>query len=247
MLAAGGGFLPRRGYYHLASFSRVRPVNVQLPYRDRRQAGQILADRLRRYILPREVLVLGLARGGIPVGYEIAVALNVPFDVFLVRKLGVPGREELAMGAIASGGVRVLNSKVLTALGIQQAVLHDVTEREKRELTRRESELRGANPAQKLAKKTIILVDDGLATGASMRAAIQALRLRNIEQCIVAVPVGAPETCAGLQTEADEFICLAMPKSFRGVGQFYEDFRQTTDHEVRDLLLRASKGGEAIS
>jgi putative phosphoribosyl transferase len=215
-------------------------VNVRLPYRDRRQAGRVLASLLQPCVERHEAIVLGLARGGVPVAYEVAIGLNIPLDVFVVRKLGVPGREELAMGAIASGGVRVLNPQVLAALKIKEAILQEVTERESRELDRRQEKFRGTNPVRSVKNKAIILVDDGLATGATMRAAIRALRSRDIRSCIVAVPVGAPDSCAELQAEVDELFCAATPQSFRGVGQFYENFTQTTDEEVRDLLTRAA-------
>jgi putative phosphoribosyl transferase len=220
-------------------------VNIELPYRDRRQAGRIVAQQLHQYADREGLIILGLARGGVPVAYEIAASLDAPLDVFVVRKLGVPGREELAMGAIASGGVRVLNSEVIAALKIQKAIIQEVTEREERELSRRENELRGANPPLYLEGKSIILVDDGLATGATMRAAIQALKLHNVKRCTVAVPVGAPRACAQVQAQVNEVLCPAIPESFRGVGQFYEDFTQTTDEEVRDLLSRASEFGAA--
>jgi putative phosphoribosyl transferase len=240
-----GNFLARAKFAAVTIPFHTKNVNIELPYRDRRQAGRILAAHLRQYAGRQGVIVLGLPRGGVPVAYEIAAGLDAPLDIFVVRKLGVPGREELAMGAIASGGVRVLNSEVLAALKIQKATLQKVIEQEEAELRRRETQLRGAHSIQQLEGKTIILVDDGLATGASMRAAVRALKIRNVRRRVVAVPVAAPRTCVQLQAEVDEVVCPATPESFRGVGQFYRDFTQTTDDEVRDLLARAAEFGTA--
>jgi predicted phosphoribosyltransferase len=187
-----------------------------------------------------DVLVLALPRGGVPVAFEVARALHVPLDVFLVRKLGVPGHEELAMGAIASGGVRVLNDDVVRALRIPEDVVDLVAADEERELERRERSYRGDSPAPVIRGRTVILIDDGLATGSTMRAAIAALRQQAPARVVVAVPVGAPETCAEFQDEADEAICAEMPDPFYAVGVWYQNFSQTTDDEVRDLLRRAA-------
>jgi predicted phosphoribosyltransferase len=203
---------------------------------DRRDAGRALARRLSRWANRGDVLVLALPRGGVPVGIEVARALGAPFDVFVVRKLGVPGHEELAMGAIASGGVRVLQGDVIADLGIPSAAVEDATRREEGELGRRERAFREGRPAADVEGKTVILVDDGLATGATMRAAIAGLRRREPEAIVVAVPVGAPETCAAIARLADDCVCLETPAGFSAVGLWYEDFEQTTDEEVRQLL-----------
>jgi putative phosphoribosyl transferase len=191
--------------------------------------------------LPGEpVIVLALPRGGVPIGYQVAKALNAPLDIFIVRKLGVPGHEEFAMGAIASGGVRVLNGQLVRQLPNAEALIEAATQRESAELQRREREYRNGRPLLDVRGKTVILVDDGLATGSTMRAAVRALRKRDVAEIIVAVPVGAPEVCAEFQDEVDEAVCLMMPRNFRAVGQFYQDFSQTTDDEVRELLARAA-------
>lgn len=216
-----------------------------LPFRDRREAGRFLAEQLRDYAGRADVIVLGLPRGGVPVAFEVARELRAPLEVFIVRKLGVPGYEELAMGAIASGGVRVLNESVLAQLDDADEALALVTEAEMRELERRETEYRDGRAAPELLGKTVILVDDGLATGATMRAAVMALRRREVAAIVVGVPVAAPETCAEFRQEVDEIVCATTPADFCGVGQFYEDFSQTTDEEVRGLLARAAAGGEA--
>jgi predicted phosphoribosyltransferase len=194
-----------------------------------------------------DVIVLGLPRGGVPVAFEVARALHVPLDVFLVRKLGVPGHEELAMGAIASGGVRVLNDDAVRALGIPEYVIDRVASRELQELQRRECSYRGSRPAPDVRGRIIILIDDGLATGSTMRAAIAALRRLSPERIVVAVPVGAAETCAEFQEEADEAICGEMPEPFYAVGVWYRDFSQTTDEEVHDLLERAAATTRPLS
>jgi putative phosphoribosyl transferase len=209
-------------------------------FRDRKQAGQYLAGKLLKYAGRPDVLVLGLPRGGVPVAFEIATALNAPLDVFVVRKLGVPGHEELAMGALASGGLRVLNDDVVRGLQIPYRVIDSVIAKERQELERRERLYRGERPALNIRGRTVILVDDGLATGSTMRAAIAALRLQRPARIIVAVPVGAPETCAEFQEEADEAICGVMPEPFYAVGAYYRDFSQTTDAEVRNLLGQAA-------
>ena len=205
-------------------------------FADRVEAGQVLAARLTAYRDRDDVLLLGLPRGGVPVASEVARALNVPFDVFVVRKLGVPGHEELAMGAIASGGVRQVNRDVVDALGIPGNVIDAVAAREQRELERRELAYRGQRPPLALINKTIILVDDGLATGSTMRAAIMAARQQQPARVIVAAPVGAAAACADLATEADDVVCVRTPDPFVAVGMWYRDFTATTDHEVRSLL-----------
>ena len=206
------------------------------PYADRLEAGRILAGELSAYRDRDDVVVLALPRGGVPVASEVARALGVPLDVFVVRKLGVPGHEELAMGAIASGGVRQVNRDVVDALGIPAHVIDAVAAREQRELERREQGYRGARPPLSLINKTVILVDDGLATGSTMRAAVIAARQQQPARVIVAVPVGAVSTCADLATEADDVVCVRMPDPFVAVGLWYRDFTPTTDHEVRTLL-----------
>lgn len=205
-------------------------------FANRAEAGRELAERLSAYRGRDGAIVLGLPRGGIPVAYEVAQQLGLPLDVFVVRKLGVPGYEELAMGAIASGNVSVLNDDVMRALPDSEAILEMVKFQEKIELERRETSYRQDRPAPDLRDRVVILVDDGLATGATMRAAAAALRKQGVAKIVVAVPVGAPETCREIELEVDEIICVAMPAAFRGVGQFYEDFSQTTDEEVRALL-----------
>ncbi len=207
-------------------------------FHDRGDAGRQLAARLADYAGRSDVLVLGLPRGGVPVAFEVAKALNAPLDVFLVRKLGVPGREELAMGAIASDGVRVVNADVVRALGIPPEVIDRVAAEEERELARREWEYRDDRPAPDVAGKIVLLVDDGLATGSTMRAAAMALRQRAPAEIIVAVPVGAAETCAAMNEVADATVCAYVPEQFAAVGIWYEDFSQTTDDEVRALLGR---------
>jgi putative phosphoribosyl transferase len=211
-----------------------------IQFRDREEAGRLLGENLGDYADRDDVIVLGLPRGGVPVAYEVASALGAPLDVFIVRKLGVPGYEELAMGAIASGGARVVNRSVLSQVPNAEDALRSVTEQELRELERRESEYRGRRGRLDLKGKTVILVDDGLATGASMRAAVKSLRQHNVAQCIVAVPVAAPDTCSDLEHEVDEIVCLSTPRDFRAVGQYYDDFSQTTDSEVRELLSSAA-------
>src|SRR5881227_2668597 len=209
---------------------------------DRAEAGRLLGLKLSKYAGRDDVIVLGLPRGGVPVAYEVAQALRVPLDVFIVRKLGVPGFEELAVGAIASGGVRVLNEEVANALPNRDEIIEAVTQRETAELERREREYRDGRPAPELRDRTVILVDDGLATGATMRAAVKALRQRGAAKIVVAVPVGPPDTCHEIEEQADETVCLSMPEFFQAVGQYYEDFSQTTDQEVRDLLASAVEG-----
>jgi len=207
---------------------------------DRREAGRALARRLGAYAGRPDVLVLALPRGGVPVAFEVAKALRAPLDVFLVRKLGVPGQEELAMGAIATGGGVLLNDEVVQALGMPDEVIEEVAAAERQELRRREHLYRDGRPAPDVRGKTVILVDDGLATGSSMRAALRAIRRQGPARLVVAVPVGAMETCEELQAEADEVICARAPYPFYSVGQWYEDFTQTGDEEVHDLLGQAA-------
>ena len=210
---------------------------------DRAEAGRVLGLKLSKYAGRQDVIVLGLPRGGVPVAYEVARALRVPLDVFIVRKLGVPGFEELAVGAIASGGIRVLNEEVADALPNRDEIIDAVTQRETAELERREHEYRDGRPPPELAGKIVILIDDGLATGATMRAAVKALGKRGAAKIVVAVPVGPPDTCKEFEDVADEVACASEPEFFQAVGQYYEDFSQTSDEEVRDLLRRAA--GEA--
>jgi putative phosphoribosyl transferase len=216
-------------------------------FRDRIDAGRALAARLDAYAHRSDVLVLALPRGGVPVAFEIAKALPAPLDVFLVRKLGVPGREELAMGAIATGGVRVLNQEIVRGLNIPDGLIARVSQEEELELNRRERAYRGDRPPLEVAGRAVIAVDDGLATGSSMRAATIALRKLEPARIVVAVPVAAPETCSQLQTEVDEIVCARTPDPLYAVGLWYEDFDQTTDDEVRDLLERAAKEVSAVA
>lgn len=206
------------------------------PFLDRRDAGRRLAGKLGGYAGRSDVLVLALPRGGVPVAFEVARALDAPLDVFVVRKLGVPGHEELAMGAVATGGVRVLNESLLDSLGIPQDVVDAVAAEEGRELERRESAYRGGRPAPEVEGRTAILVDDGLATGATMQAAVEALRRRNPARVVAAVPVASREAREALETRADEVVCLETPEPFEAVGCWYRDFSQTRDDEVRELL-----------
>ncbi|TMG89298.1 MAG: phosphoribosyltransferase [Betaproteobacteria bacterium] len=208
-------------------------------FADRRDAGRVLAGLLTKYANRDDVLVLALPRGGVPVAFEVAHALRAPLDVFIVRKLGVPGQDELAMGAIATGGVRVLNEDVVRALGLSAKVIDAVAAREEKELERREHIYRGARTPPEVRERTVILVDDGLATGSTMRAAVAALRKQRPARIVVAVPVAAPETCEEFKTEVDETVCAATPRMFNGVGRWYEDFSQTSDGEVHELLAQA--------
>ncbi|HEV7366705.1 MAG TPA: phosphoribosyltransferase [Gemmatimonadales bacterium] len=209
-------------------------------FRDRFQAGRQLAAALHRYAGHPDVLVLALPRGGVPVGYEVARGLNAPLDVMLVRKLGVPGHEELAMGAIASGGIRILSDEVVKAFGIPEPVVARVAAEEGEELERRERIYRDHRPPPEVAGRTVILVDDGLATGSTMRAAAAALRAQHPEQLVVAVPVAPPETCASLRSEVDDVVCARAPEPFFAVGNWYDDFSQISDEEVRQLLRAGS-------
>jgi putative phosphoribosyl transferase len=209
-------------------------------FADRFEAGRLLASRLEEFANRNGVVVLALPRGGVPVGYEVARALHAPMDVFVVRKLGVPGQEELAMGALASGGVTVLNRNVVEALGISQAAIDAAVSREESELERREREYRHRRPAVEVHGRTVILVDDGLATGSSMRVAATALRKKSPAQIVAAVPVAAPSTCSEFETEVDKVICAATPEPFWAVGQWYRNFSQISDGQVRELLRRAA-------
>ena len=214
-------------------------------FRDRSEAGRLLAGQLIAYANRPDVLVLALPRGGVPVAYEVARALGAPLDLFLVRKLGVPGYEELAMGAVATGGERVLNDDVVAGLRIPDYVIEAVAASEQQELARRERLYRGERPPPDIRGRTVILVDDGLATGATMLAAIKALRQQRPARIVVAVPTGSPETCEQLKKEADDVICATTPEPFHAVGLWYEEFSQTTDEEVRDLLARSALAGRA--
>jgi putative phosphoribosyl transferase len=214
-----------------------------MQFRDRYQAGQFLAQQLIEYADRPDVLILGLPRGGVPVAYEVANVLHAPLDVFLVRKLGLPGQEELAMGAIASGGVRFLNDDVIAAARVPPTLIEQVAAREQQELERREHAYRGDRPFPDLRNRTVILIDDGLATGASMQAAVLAARTQGARSVVVAVPVAAEQTCRALARVADRVVCAATPEPFYAVGMWYEDFSQTDDREVRALLERAARAG----
>jgi len=208
---------------------------------NRSDAGrQLAAELLPRYGGRSDVLVLGLPRGGVPVAFEMAVALDAPLDVFVVRKLGLPGHEEFGIGAIASGGVRVVDESVLRAYGVDSRTLEEITEREQRELERRERRYRDDRPFPAIQDRVVILVDDGLATGSTMRAAVAALRAEGPREIVVAVPVGAPETCSAMARLADDVVCLMTPEPFYAVGLWYENFDQTDDDEVHDLIERAA-------
>jgi putative phosphoribosyl transferase len=207
---------------------------------NRSEAGRLLARALDQYKGRSDVVVLALPRGGVPVAYEVARALKAPLDVFIVRKLGVPGHEELAMGAIASGGIRALNTSVIQQLNIPQSVIDAVARREGEELRRRELLYRDDKPSPDVSGRTVILVDDGLATGATMKAAVSALRRQNPSKTVVAVPTAPAETCDELRRQADEVVCGVTPEPFYAVGQWYEDFGQTTDAEVTELIRRTS-------
>ncbi|MBI4460901.1 MAG: phosphoribosyltransferase [Acidobacteria bacterium] len=209
-------------------------------FRDRKQAGALLAERLAHYAHRPDLLVLALPRGGVVVGYELARALHAPLDVVIVRKLGVPGQEELAMGAIASGGVQVLNGPLVQALGISPSQIEFVASQERIELERRELLYRAGRAAPDLRGRTVILVDDGLATGATMRVAVAALQTQQVSRVIVAVPVAPRATCEELRTAVDEVICLLEPEDFSALSLWYDEFHQTTDEEVRGLLERAN-------
>ena len=214
---------------------------MERAFANRTEAGRLLAEKLEKYANRNDVIVFGLPRGCVPVAYEVAKRLHVPLDVFIVRKLGVPGFEELAAGAIASGSVRVLNEDVMRAIPYGDAAIEAVTAKETVELQRREQIYREGRPAPDLRGNVVMLVDDGLATGATMRAAVKALRQSGAAKIVVAVPVGPPDTCREIAQEADETICLSTPEFFQAVGQYYEDFSQTSDDDVRKLLTRAEQ------
>jgi putative phosphoribosyl transferase len=214
------------------------PTPIRLPFADRVEAGRALAAALQGHVRPGAI-VLGLPRGGVPVAFEVAAALGLPLDVFIVRKLGVPGHEELAMGAIATGGVRVLNQEVLDGLPITSDAIERVVAREMEELRRREAAYRGDRGPVQVQGRAVILVDDGLATGATMRAAVRGVRAAGASHVTVAVPVAASETCDDLQSDAEEVICASAPEPFRAVGLWYRKFAPTSDDEVRRLLARS--------
>ena len=223
-------------------YSDRRKANVAFnldnrqPFGDRRHAGHELAARLGHFKGRNDVVVLALPRGGVPVAYEVARALGAPLDVFLVRKLGVPGHRELAMGAIASGGVRVVNEDVVNWYRVSEGVIEDVAREEQAELERREREYRDGGAPVELRDRIVLLIDDGLATGSTMKAAVQAVRAHAPTRIVVAVPVGSSDTCREFPDIADEIVCARAPEHFAAVGQWYRDFSQTTDEEVRDLL-----------
>jgi predicted phosphoribosyltransferase len=230
--------LKRRDFTHR---SKAAVSRMEQAYVNRTEAGRLLVEKLEKYANRDDVIVLGLPRGGVPVAYEVAKRLHAPLDVFIVRKLGVPGFEELAAGAIASGGVRVLNEDVVRAIPYASEAIEAVTAKETAELERREQIYREGRPPPELRDKIVLLVDDGLATGATMRAAVKALRERGAAKIVMAVPVGPPDTCEELAHEADEGICLSTPSFLQAVGQYYEDFSQTSDDDVRELLTRAAQ------
>jgi putative phosphoribosyl transferase len=215
---------------------RITPL-----FRDRADAGRALATHVIGSVPDANVIVLALPRGGVPVGFELARALRAQFDVFLVRKLGLPGEEELAIGAIASGGVRVLNEQLIQSLGLSKKLIDRLTEREEKELQRRELLYREGRPAAPVAGRVTILVDDGLATGATMKAACRALRLQDPQRIVVAVPVASRQACGELRTDADQIICADTPDPFIAVGIWYDDFSQTTDEAVKALLKQAAQ------
>jgi putative phosphoribosyl transferase len=225
-----------------SSLYRTRRSFVVPPYfRDRTDAGRHLAAALTEYADQPDLLILALPRGGVPVAFEVARALHAPLDVFLVRKLGFPGHEEFAMGAIASGGVRILDGEVLRMFNVPVDLIERVTEIEQRELERREKEYRDDRPPPHVEGHTVILIDDGLATGSTMRAAVAALRKEGANKIVVAVPVAPPETCEALRELADDIVCAITPEPFRAVGIWYADFSQTSDDEVRELIERAAR------
>lgn len=211
------------------------------PFRNREHAGRVLAERLNGYVNRSDVIVLALPRGGVPVAAQVALALRAPLDVFVVRKLGTPGHEEVAMGAIASGGVRVLNDGVVRMLNLTHSQIDRIAAVAQRELERREHLYRGNRPLPDLRDQVVILVDDGLATGSTMRAAAQAIRQHRPSKVVVAVPIAAAETCREFRDEVDDIVCAVTPEPFYAVGLWYEDFEQTTDEEVRTLLERSAR------
>ena len=213
-------------------------MQVRERFRDRREAGRLLAERLDTYAGRNDTLVLGLPRGGVPVAYEVATALRLPLDVFVVRKLGTPWHEELAMGALASGGVRVINQDLVRQLNVPASEVELITRREKRELERMEVLFRGNRPFPDVTGKTVLLIDDGLATGATMQVAVAALRQKGAQRVVVGVPVASPDTCDSFRDIADDIVCVYTPEPFYAVGHWYEDFGQTSDEEVHELLDR---------
>jgi predicted phosphoribosyltransferase len=217
----------------------LRHALMSTQFHDRVEAGRLLAEKLAKYANRPDVLVLGLPRGGVPVAAQVARELNAPLDVFVVRKLGAPGQEELAMGAIATGGVRVLNAEVVDSMGIKDEVIDEVEAREQRELQRREHAYRSGRLAPDVEGKTVLVVDDGIATGSTMLAAIAALRMLKAGRVVAAAPTIAADTYVTIEKEVDEIVAVIVPEDFRGVGQWYEDFSQTTDEEVRELLAQA--------
>ena len=232
MKDAGGN----RNDFRAATYVGARPWLEAPRFRDRAAAGKELAEAVAEYGGRSDVLVLALPRGGLPVGAEVARALGAPLDLMLVRKLGVPGHEELAMGAVASGGVRVLNDEVVRAVEVDEEAIESVARRERSELERREHAYREGRPPPEIAGRTVVLVDDGLATGATMRAAISALRELDPGRIVIAVPVAPPQTCEALRGDADDVVCLVAPDPFMAIGVWYEDFPQLTDEQVRELL-----------
>lgn len=206
---------------------------------NRRQAGRELAQKLLTYSDRSDVIVLALPRGGVPVAYEVARGLKAPLDVWIVRKLGLPGQEELALGAIASGGIRILNTDIIRAVRLDQATIDKVIEQELQELKRREEQYRGGRPTLDIDTRTVLLIDDGLATGASMLAASRSLRTQNPARIVAAVPAAAPQAIDILRREVDELVFVIAPYDFKGVGNWYDDFSQTTDDEVRQLLIES--------
>jgi putative phosphoribosyl transferase len=235
-----GGLIPGELALQVDCTPTVTEEDFNMAFRDRSEAGKLLAQQLLHYRDRSDVLVLALPRGGVPVAFEVAKILHAPLDIFLVRKLGLPGQEELAMGAVASGNVQVLNDDVVRPLGIPDELIQNVAERELRTLQRQEAVYRRGQPSQSVAGRTIILVDDGLATGTTMRAAIKALRQEQPKRLVVAVPIGAAETCREFRAEADEVVCAKAPEQFMAVGLWYQDFSPTQDDEVRRLLEEAS-------
>jgi predicted phosphoribosyltransferase len=216
----------------------VRSDQASLQFANRAEAGGVLASTLKHYAGRSDVIVLGLARGGVPIAAEVARSIDAPLDVFVVRKIGVPGQRELAMGAIASGGAQVLNQEVISWLKIPETAIRAVVAEEQKELARRERLYRGDRPPLALASRVVILVDDGLATGSSMRAAVQAVRVHRPSLVVVAVPVGSSEACRGMKDIADEVVCARIPQSFSAVGQWYRDFSETSDEEVHAHLTQ---------
>ena len=213
-------------------------MHVRERFRDRREAGRQLAERLVNYAGRSDTIVLGLPRGGVPVAYEVASALHLPLDVFVVRKIGTPWHQELAMGALASGGVRVINQDLVRELNVPASEVERITQREQRELERRELRFRGNRPFPDVTGKTVLLIDDGLATGATMQVAVAALRQKGAQRVVVGVPVASPDTCDAFRDITDDIVCVLTPEPFYAVGFWYDDFGQTSDEEVHDLLDR---------